>query len=96
MKMQKKFNLENSQIYYIYKEEKQIGSIEIIEERDYTYIENIFLSEEFRRCGFLKKILNEFSAKPLKCLPLPQHRKKFEHLGFHTCEINGEDVYYIR
>ena len=96
MKIQKKFILQDSQIYHIYKEEKHIGSIETIEEKDHTYIENIFLDEEFRGCGFLKKILNEFSAKPLKCLPLSQHRKKFEHLGFHVCEINGEDVYYIR
>lgn len=72
-----------------------IGSVEVVFEKGYTFIENIFLDVEHRHKGYLRKIIKMLSAYgTLECLPLPQHRKKFEHLGFSQYKQVGEDLYY--
>ena len=96
MRLIEKVKENNYKIYKVVELEKEIGAVEIIEEKDHIFIENIFLQLEFRGQGFLRKILQKFSEKPIKCLPLQQHRKKFEHLGFQICEILGEDIYYLK
>lgn len=73
-----------------------IGSVEIIEEIGYNFIENIFLEKMYRNRGYLRKIIDYLkTSKPLVCLPLPEHLNKFKHLGFQEYERTGEDVYYI-
>ena len=79
-------------VYRIYKDNKQIGSVEFYQEE--RYIENIYLDEKCRGKGYLRKILNYF-GKPLTCLPLPQHIDKFKHLGFIPYKNIDQDVYYI-
>lgn len=69
-----------------------IGSVEYNKEE--KYIENIYLSPEYRGKGYLRQIIKYF-GKPLKLLPLKQHKDKFIHLGFKFYEKIGEDEYYI-
>lgn len=78
-------------IYKIY-EGIQIGSVEFNQED--RYIENIFLNQNYRGKGYLRKIINYF-GKPLIILPLPQHIDKFKHLGFKYYKTIGLDNYYI-
>ena len=82
-------------IYNIIEDEKIVGSMEMIEERDHTFLENIYLHKEYRGRGFLRECLKQFT-KPIICLPLNQHRDKFRHLGFIQYKTEGPDVYYIR
>lgn len=82
-------------IYNIIYNEQTIGGVELYDYNDHIYIENIYIDKEFRGHGLLREILKQFCVKPLKCLPLKQHVKKFEHLGFQVCEIQGSDIYYM-
>lgn len=83
-------------IYNIIEDNKVVGSMEIIEENDHTFLENIYIDKEYRGRGFLRESLNNFKQKPIVCLPLNQHRKKFKHLGFMKYKTEGTDIYYIR
>lgn len=95
-----KFNLVtkvgNINIYDIIVNNDSIGSIEIEEGSNEHYIENIHFKQIHRGKGYLKDVLNKFNDRPLKCLPLREHRPKFEHLGFKVCDVEGEDIHYIR
>lgn len=83
-------------IYNIIEGNKVVGSMEIIEENDHTFLENIYIDKEYRGRGFLRESLNNFKQKPIVCLPLNQHREKFKHLGFMKYKTEGTDIYYIR
>ena len=83
-------------IYNIIEDERVVGSMEIIEEKDHTFLENIYISEPYRGRGFLRECINYFTDKPIVCLPLNQHRDKFRHLGFHKYKTEGSDVYFVR
>lgn len=78
-------------IYDVIENDQEIGSIEFIEKE--RFLENVFLIPECRGKGYLRQIIDYF-GKPLIALPLPQHIKKFEHLGFKIHAQIGEDIYY--
>lgn len=80
------------EIYRIYKNRIQIGSVEF--NADERYIENIYLDVQERGKGHLREII-EYFGKPLIVLPLVQHIDKFRHLGFKFYETRGADNYYI-
>ena len=82
-------NLNDITIYDII-EEDVIGTVEYIKEEN--FIENIYLIEEWRGKGLLRKISEYFPSATL--LPLPQHVEKFKHLGYEISHINGTDIYY--
>lgn len=84
--------IKQNDIYKIFENNKQIGSIEFIESE--RYIQNIYLSSEYRNKGYLTKIIKYF-GKPLILLPTPQHIEKFIHLGFKFHEQIKDDKYYI-
>lgn len=76
---------------------KECGAIEITKMDKDIFIENIFLQVENRNRGYLRQIINHLSAYGrLRCLPLPEHRCKFEHLGFKPYKQEGEDIYYMK
>ena len=83
-------------IYNIIEDNKIVGSMELIHEKDHIFLENIYLDKEYRGRGFLRESLKNFNTKPIVCLPLIQHRKKFKHLGFREYKTEGPDIYYIR
>ena len=79
-------------------ERKHILSIEMVHEKDYNYIDNIYIDSKYRNKGYLRKIINYLKShgyESLICLPLPKHVEKFKHLGFIFYEKKGDDVYYI-
>lgn len=91
----KKMEYENFTILRIYERNDQIGSVEIIVKKCYTYIENVYLNVQYRHKGYLKKIIKYLqSYGKLICIPLPQHVEKFKHYGFSFYEQKGEDIYY--
>ena len=80
------------EIYRIYKNRIQIGSVEF--NADERYIENIYLDVNERGKGHLREIV-EYFGKPLIVLHRVQHIDKFRHLGFKLYETRGADNYYI-
>ena len=82
-------------IYDIVEDGKAIGSMEIIDEDDHIFLENIYIDEKYRGRGFLRECINYLNQKPIECLPLKEHRDKFKHLGFHKYKTEGTDVYYL-
>lgn len=74
----------------------EIGSIELIQMSDAVFVENVFLVVEHRNKGHLREIIEYLSDQTIKCLPLPEHIPKFEHLGFKPYKHEGEDIYYIK
>lgn len=78
-----------------------IGSLEIFVKDDYVFIENIHVLPQYRGKGVLRCTLNmllDTYKKNIKCMPLPQHRVKFEHLGFNMDNTihtkYEEDIFY--
>lgn len=83
-------------IYEKENENESIGSVEIVPEMGYNFIENVFLNQNHRSKGYLRKIVDYLkSSGPLVCLPLPEHVEKFKHLGFKYHKSCGDDNYYI-
>lgn len=93
-----KFEKEEYGEFVIYNiiDKEVIGSIEFIEKEN--FIENIYLSPEYRGKGYLTKIVKFLSDKygKLYCLPLREHVEKFKHLGFTFWKKEGSDKYYQR
>lgn len=81
---------------YSIQENEEIGGMELVETKDEVYIEHVSLLDEYRGKGYLRKIIEwlKTKGKNITCLPLKQHRAKFEHLGFKYYEGCGEDLYY--
>lgn len=75
---------------------EEIGSIELIQESNAIFVENVFLSIGHRNRGHLREIIDYLSTTTIRCLPLAEHRAKFEHLGFKPYKQEGEDIYYIK
>lgn len=75
---------------------QDICAIEIVEKKDYNYIENIFIDIDYRNRGYLRPIIDYLRSiyGKLVCLPLPQHVEKFKHLGFTFYGQKGDDIYY--
>lgn len=78
-----------------FEEKDEIGSVEVIKNTCYNFIENIYIKENYRHKGYFRKIIEYLKQRgTLRCLPLPEHRDKFEHLGFKIYAQEGEDIYY--
>ena len=96
----------NYEVHRIYQDNRQIGSIELIQNfsKHCLFIENIYLEKSYRQKGYLRKIISyitsNFKNKDIFCLPLTEHIEKFKHLGFifsHCNNRNGGnyDRFYV-
>lgn len=95
MKIMEEIKNENFTIYRIYLNDINIGSMEVIQEKDHIFLENIFIDIAYRGKHLLKRCLDFFN-QTIVCLPLPQHVEKFKHLGFKMYKQDELDTYYIR
>jgi len=82
-------------MYNIIENNNIIGSMEVIDEGDKFFLENIYINEKFRGRGFLRECIKYINQKPIACLPLRKHVEKFKHLGFCKYKTEGTDVYYL-
>ena len=86
-------------VYNIEKDNKVIGSVEIIPQPKINniYIENIVKDKDYKGKKLVKEVciyLREKYKCDLSCLPLAQYRAYYESLGFKASLVHGEDIWY--
>lgn len=99
MKLNLVDTIDDIRVYNIIKNEKNIGSIELIfqDNINTVYIENVVKDKEYTGTKLVKEVCellrNQYKCN-IACLPLQQYRKYYESLGFKISLVKDQDVWY--